>query len=501
MLNCGRSGKMMTMFSSRWLFTSRIIATLSIILAAFLLTSAQTSSVQITVLSLETPSRVKIEGQLKQGRKDWSFRKNYASVSGLAERIENINFTDDKGNNVAFKKLISGEYQTESAAAKFSYEIKLEPPADISDSAYVSWLTNERGLFLTDDLLPLGLKDEKTVSVKFILPVKWRALSVEKEKDENSFEVEDISRAVFVAGEGLRTKTTRLGDMDFDFVIDGEWMFTDEEVSAEAAKVLNEHKKAWGGFLSRRAMFLLLPFPRPFGAIRWSAETRGSTVILLSGKMPAKLAAMLQLNAPLTHELFHLWLPNALSLDGKYDWFYEGFTLYGALRSGMRLDYFSFQDYLDSIGRAYDAYQINSERDKFSLPDASKERWAGANDFIYNKGMLTAFLYDLTLRQKSKNKKTLDDVFRELFKLKSDAVRRDGNTAVIEVLSRYEGMKEFVNRYIEKPSTIDLQAALAPFGLSAVKENGKTIVKVNKKLSRSESDLLKKLGYNEILNR
>lgn len=499
MLNFACSGEII-MFSSKRRFTSKVILTLTIILAAFLLTSAQNSNVQITVISLESPARAKIEGQLKQSRNDWSFRQTYAGVSGLAERIESVNFTDDKGNRIAFKKLVSGEYQTESAAAKFSYEIKLEPPADTSDSAYVSWLTDERGLFLTNDLLPLALQDEKTVSVKFVLPAKWRVFAVEKEKEENVFEVEDISRAVFVAGERLRKKTTRLGEMDFDFVVDGEWMFTDEEVRAEAFKVLNEYKKVWGGFPSRRSMFLLLPFPRPFGAIRWSAETRGSTVILLSGKMPAKLAAMLQLNTPLTHELFHLWLPNALSFDGQYDWFYEGFTLYQALRAGMRLDYFSFQDYMDSVARAYDAYQINGERDKFSLPDASKERWAGANDLIYNKGMLTAFLYDLTLRQKSK--KSLDDIFRELFKLASEeSAIRDGNRAVIEVLSRYEGMKEFVNRYIEKPNTIDLQAALAPFGLYVVKENGKTIVKVNKKLSRSESDLLKKLGYNETLNR
>lgn len=461
---------------------------------------AQSSEIEIRILSIEPP-RVKITGQLKEGRSDWSFRNTYAGVDGLAERIENLDFKDKDGNKVIFKKLVSGEYQTESNATKFSYELKLEPPVDTSDSAFVSWLTKERGLLLLGDMLPLSSNEEKTIRVKFILPDKWKIASVEKEIDENNFEIKKLSRTVFVVSEDLRKREVRLGEMDFTLVSSGEWAFTDEEIFAESLKVLNEHKRVWGGVPSQKAMFLLLPFPRPFGATRWSAETRGTTVILLSGKLPTKLAAMLQLNTPLTHELFHLWLPNALSLEGQYDWFYEGFTLYQALRAGMRLDYFSFEDYLKSLARAYDAYRNEQKRDKLSLPEISKQRWAGANDLIYNKGMLTAFLYDLTLKYSSNNKFALEDCFRRMFKSDKFTSGKDSNAVVIEHLSSFQGMKDFVTSYIEKPATIDLPTTLAPFGLIVEQVNGKTLVKVNKKLSRSQRALLKNLGYNENLFR
>ena len=465
---------------------------------------AQNPNVEISVLSLSPAPRVKIVGQIKEGRNDWSFEKSYAGVRGLAERIENLNFTDDNGNKINFTQFVVGEYQSKTAATKFSYEMKLEPPQDTSDSAFVSWLTAERGLLLPGDLLPLSFGNDKTLSpvaVKFVLPEKWRTISVERENRENSFEVKDISRSVFVVGADLRKTTQKLGEMDFSFVTAGEWAFTDEAVMLKAIEILTEHRKTWGSSPSAHSMLLMLPFPRPIGITRWSAETRGQTVVLLSGRMLTEFSAMLQLNMPLTHELFHLWLPNALGLDGQYDWFYEGFTLYQSLRAGMRLNYFLLPEYFSVLSRAYDAYQDEKPRDTKSLLDVSKQRWLGANALIYNKGLLTAFLYDLTLRQKSNNKLSLDDVFRELFRTAKSATKKDGNAVVIETLSRYEGMKDFVAQYVESPAVIDFPTALSPFGLIPKQDNGKTAIKVNKSLASPQRALLKNLGYNEILYR
>src|SRR5437764_14658054 len=119
-------------------------------------------------------------------------------------------------------------------------------------------------------------------------------------------------------------------------------------------------------------MLDLFPLRRPTAPTLWTAETRGATVTLLTGNLPSKVGALAQLSVPLTHELFHLWVPNALSLDGDYDWFYEGFTLYQALRVGVKLQYLTFQDYLKALGRAFEVYQSVNDRDSFSLIEASK---------------------------------------------------------------------------------------------------------------------------------
>jgi predicted metalloprotease with PDZ domain len=220
--------------------------------------------------------------------------------------------------------------------------------------------------------------------------------------------------------------------------------------------------------------------------------------MLLSGRSPSKTAALAQLSVPLSHELFHLWVPNGLpTLEGNYDWFYEGFTMYQAMRAGLRLRLLTFPDYLNAMGRAYDIYRSARDSDKLSLLAASQQRWAGSTMLVYNKGMLAAFLYDLTLRQSSNGKRTLDDAYRELFRRHHAAAPgTDGNAAVIDVLNSQTGMQDFTRRYVESAGTIDLESAIAPFGLRVERGGARTRVTVADSLTRNQRDLLRKFGYN-----
>ena len=106
---------------------------------------------------------------------------------------------------------------------------------------------------------------------------------------------------------------------------------------------------------------------------------------------------MAKLGIVLSHELFHLWVPNSLSLKGDYDWFFEGFTLYQALRTDLRLGLISFDDYLATIAKVYDSYRSSVDADRISLIEASERRWTTSSSLVYEKGMLVAFIYDLML--------------------------------------------------------------------------------------------------------
>ena len=63
-----------------------------------------------------------------------------------------------------------------------------------------------------------------------------------------------------------------------------------------------------------------------------------------------------QLEVIFSHEVLHLWVPNALQLRGDYDWFFEGFTLYTALLTALDLKAIDFREYLDTLARVYDSY-------------------------------------------------------------------------------------------------------------------------------------------------
>jgi predicted metalloprotease with PDZ domain len=203
---------------------------------------------------------------------------------------------------------------------------------------------------------------------------------------------------------------------------------------------------------------MIAPLPVSTGEVKWRAETRGSIVLLLvDPKAPIKNWKG-QLGIIFTHELLHLWAPNALALQGDYDWFFEGFTLYTALVTALKLKLIDFQEYVATLERVYDSYL--AQADGLSLIDASERRWTSGNSLVYDKGMLVAFLYDLAISQESGGKKHLADRYRELFG-RSATAAGDGNEVIIRLLSSTPATAALARRYIEGAEELDLKAVFA----------------------------------------
>ncbi|HYP01413.1 MAG TPA: hypothetical protein VER76_14580 [Pyrinomonadaceae bacterium] len=458
-----------------------------------LATQAQTISARISIVSL-APPRVRVEAEHAEGTKAWSFRSAYAGASKLGERIENLSLYDAQGSETPARKLASGEYEASRAATKVRYELKLDPPRDTNDTAHVSWLTGTRGVLMPGDLLPHPLKRAR---LNLTLPENWKIATLETLNGNGQYEIEDAESSVFFVGADLRVTQNTLRGMEFKFATAGAWPFADGDVINVARDILEKHERTVGGIPRRSALILLAPFPQEADAARWSAETRGGTVVFLSGRSNSKAVGLAHLSLPLAHELLHLWVPNGLALNGDYDWFYEGFTVYQSMRVSVQLGYLTFQDYLDSLARAYDNYLALRERDNLSLIDASARRWSGNGALVYHKGMLVAALYDLSLRQRSRAKRSLDDVYHTLFRRhRTGAERREGNVAVIGALDSVAGDGEFSKRYIESVNRLDLTGAFAAFGLNVGRNGARTRITVSDSASRAQRDLLRQMGYN-----
>ena len=203
---------------------------------------------------------------------------------------------------------------------------------------------------------------------------------------------------------------------------------------------------------------MIAPLPVATGSVKWRAETRGSTVVLLMDPDAAATNWPAQLGIIFTHELLHLWVPNALRLEGDYDWFFEGFTLYTALVTALELKFIDLNEYVATLGRVYDAYL--SRPDELSLIDASERRWTTGNAAVYDKGMLVAFLYDLAIRRDSGGKTRLGSVYRKLF-ARTATQPANGNEVIIQLLSSTPAGADLAKRYIEGQEELDLKALLA----------------------------------------
>ena len=471
--------------------------------------------IEIRVLP-DASGRVVVDGSCAPAS-EWSFRDSYAGVMNLGSRIEALRLFDAAGAEVSSRKIAPGQFQVTSPATRFQYEVKLAAPARAADAARVSWLGTERGLLMLRDLLPArpsgalaSRNGTESAVVRLLLPPGWIAYSNDDQDGQGEFESADADLAVFAVGKNLRVATGVVSGMKLNLVLAGEWAFADAEAIELASKVLKAHREVFGSAPTRQATLILFPFSQSGAADKWSAETRGSSVTLLSGRLPSKVAALAQLSVPLAHEFLHFWVPNGLTLAGDYDWFYEGFTVYQAARISVRLDLLTFQEFLNAISRAYDGYSFGLDHDRWSLVEASKRRWSAGESSIYSKSMVVAFLYDLNLRTVSRNKHSLDDVYRSLFReYHNDEARArvgpgfqqgqgsDGNEAVLHALGLYPGMQNFGHSFISNAVAINLTELLAPFGLRAETFGLRTRISVSESLTRQQRDLLHDLGYND----
>src|ERR1051326_8759907 len=247
-------------------------------------TWAQALDVKLKVVTT-SPALVHVEGRRQGGASSWSFRNFYAVAGGLAERVENFALADESGAPVAVKKLAPGEFSAAKPATRFSYDIKLDPPTFISDSSHVSWLTAERGLLMPGDILPLPLADAK---IGLTLPQGWSVPSVEAKNADGTFDVAKAESSVFVVGRDVREKRVRAGGMTATLAASGDWAFSEEDAAGAAEEVLKIYEDVAGGVPRQRSMVVLLPLPQAAAGNLWSAETRGSTVVVVSGRLDRK---------------------------------------------------------------------------------------------------------------------------------------------------------------------------------------------------------------------
>lgn len=452
-----------------------------IVWLAVLTSSVGAQGTQVTI-TIEVP-RVRIEITSNTKSKEWSFRNSYAGALGLGERVEGL---ATKESNI--QKLATGEFQSAQAVSEVHYVVRLDQ-VRTGDLAHVSWLSGDYGFLMLADLLPEAVLKQPTVRLKFQLPSGWSALTSVEDKNEE-FVLNSPDEQVFFLGKNLR----RLDDRNkkLQMVIHGDWKFKDRDARKSAEKVFESYLDLTRFTPPRPVTIFIAPIPTSETSSQWKAETRGSTVVLLINQQANFLNWVGQLGVIFTHELFHVWIPNSLKLEGSYDWFFEGFTLYVALQSALKLNLIKFDEYLATIARVYDSYL--SYTDSQSLLDASASRWTNSGSLVYDKGMLVALLYDLTLRLETGGSDTLKAKYQSLLS-RLVGKSTDANEAIIGSMGSSAATRQIFTSYVEEPRRIELPLSLAPFGIDVVVGNSKSELKVRKELTPGQLKLLKSLGY------
>ena len=456
---------------------------------------ASTINARIVVVSV-APARIRIEAELPAAANRLSFRNAYGGVLGLGERIESLEASGANGEMVRVQKIAAGEFQTAEKFTRFKYEVNLAGPLRPSQMSHVSWLNREHGLLMLMDLLPAATKDSggfSSAAVELEVPAGW-TVAANSKKEGARFSTDDPENAVFLLGPSVHEKTEKFGPVSFSLITSGKWPFSEKDALKISRQIITEYSRVTRFELKRNAVLMLVPYPNEAGPDNWTAETRGNDVVLLLGRKASGKRVLARLGIVLSHELFHLWVPNSLKLAGDYDWFFEGFTLYRALGMDLRLDLVDFDGYLETIASVYDSYLASADRDRLSLIEASESRWTTSSSLVYEKGMLAAVMYDLSLRKLSNCRESLDDVYADLFRLPVGG-QGSANETIIRILSAREGLASFAKDYVEGTGKIELDSIFAAYGIQVQRGSSGTKLVVARDLNDAQRKLLECIGY------
>ena len=431
--------------------------------------------------------------------RSWSFRNAYASALGMAERIKDFRAIGSDGKDAQTKKSAAGEFRSELDATKITYAVDLSV-ASAADVPHISWLNAGGGFLMFADLIP---RDIDSLSAEFKLPFGSTLESALSPDKDGRYEVPQPEDAVFLVGNtrvnslqnplgnSLHKKSDTVDGMAVDLVVTGTWPFKDDKAFEAATQIMKQYLALTRYRLPHKSAIMIAPFQLSANTT-WKAETRGSTLVLLIDPDAHFDTWLGQLRVIFSHELLHLWVPNSLKLEGDYDWFFEGFTLYMALRTALELRIVRFDGFLGTLAGVYDSYL--SLPDDVSLIEASERRWTNPLSNVYVKGMLVAFLFDLKIRKESGGSATLAQRYRELFDGRV-AANANANEAIIALLDAAPVMNGFAKTYVAGSTRIELEKLLPAYGLTLDSSARKSQLRVSPDLTEEQKQFLRSFGF------
>jgi len=244
----------------------------------------------------------------------------------------------------------------------------------------------------------------------------------------------------------------------------------------------------------KRYVFLIFALGEGYGGL----EHRASTALLCSREdLPRRGEAQVSeryrtLLGLASHEYFHTWnvkrikpaafTPYDLEREGYTAllWAFEGVTSYYDDLALVRCGLIERKDYLELLGRAITVHLRAPGRRRQTLAESSFDAWIkyyrpdenspNATVSYYAKGSLVALCLDMLIRDKTRGKKSLDDVMRALWRrhgMTGVGVEEDGIESLAEEVTGLK-LRRVFDEWLRSTRELPLQTLLAKRGVDMV---------------------------------
>src|SRR5882762_4893864 len=291
---------------------------------------------------------------------------------------------------------------------------------------------------------------------------------------------------------GFTLASFRACGVAHDIVITGRHRADLARLRRDLRRLCEEHIRFFGEPAPmKRFVFLVTAVGEGYGGL----EHRASTALLCSRddlpregetEVTERYRTFLGLAS---HEYFHTWnvkrikpaafAPYELDRENYTTllWAFEGITSYYDDLALVRCGLIEKKDYLELLGRSITTHLRTPGRAKQSLAESSFDAWIkyyrqdenspNAAVSYYAKGSLVALCLDLLVRDKTRGRKSLDDVMRALWRrhgLTGIGVEEDGIEALAEEATGVK-LQRYFDDWLRSTRELPLEALLATQGV------------------------------------
>jgi predicted metalloprotease with PDZ domain len=270
----------------------------------------------------------------------------------------------------------------------------------------------------------------------------------------------------------------------------GEGSLDIERVLTDTQKIIETEAALFGGLPYDRYLFLLHLGANSYGGL----EHKSSCTLIYSRLGLRSEDGYQKFMSLVAHEFFHLWNVKRIRPKGlevfDYDqenytdslWLSEGTTSFYDLVIPLRAGIYDAQTYLKKVSEAITQLQTTPGRKVQPLSESSFDAWIklyrpdansrNAQVSYYLKGELVSWVLDLQIRAQHQNRRSLDDVMRQLWKQFGQPEVGFTRAQLKEIFESVAGLDltDFWSRYIDGTAELPFDEALAPFGLTLTAE-------------------------------
>ncbi len=428
-------------------------------------------------------------------------------IQNYAKNVIDFTASDRTENSLPTQKLDKGTWRIQNTSSqtivvKYKYYARrLDAGSSYLDDseAYINPITC---------LVYIPGKELLPVSLVIKKPADWKiATALDFDENKEAFVSESYHELVdgpILISPSFKLLTFKHQDAQIEIALQGEANYDEKKIIEDIRKIVKEQIDIMKDVPFKRYLFMYHFVPYRFGH---GVEHKNSTSIVVG---PADFdderfyEGFLGVTA---HEFFHAWnveriRPQAIYLPDyskeNYTttmWIYEGITSYYTGLTLVRTHLTKGEKYLKNWARTLKGFQNSYGRKVMSVSEVGWDSWtksmgnAPPNTYFsfYTKGNILGMLLDLEIRQRTKNKKSLDDVMRylnETYAKQNRGVPEDGFQKGVETVTD-SSFEEFFANYVHGTEELAYNRFLKYAGLELKIEKEEKAPKVYLGISTS----------------